>query len=127
MSQKNALIGNYDSVTLFDKPALFTCLRVDRSTVPSGLFAYDIRHNDGGMAASVEPRVSANHMGTIITSESLDFGKDGYITLNDDNCGLNFASNHNCTTITEYQKYLQEISQTQTAEPEQTQEMTMSM
>ena len=34
----------YDEITIFGIPALFTDLRVDRSTVPDGVYCYELRH-----------------------------------------------------------------------------------
>ena len=108
MSRLNAMDESYLSVTLFNKPTLFTSMRIDRNTVPDSLFSYDIRHSDedGGVAATIERFVVVNHMGTVITSEPLDFGKCGYIELDDEQCDLNFASDYDCRTITEYLKCL---------------------
>lgn len=129
MSQINALDETFNPVTLFDKPALFTCLRIDRDTVPSGLFAYDIRHTDSddGIAGTIEKSVFVNQMGTVITSEPLDFGERGYIPLDDERGDLNFASDYNCSTIDEYQKCLQELQQAPSGDQERTQDMTMGM
>lgn len=103
----NAMEGTYDPVSLLGRPALFTCLRVDRGTVPDGLFAYDIRHGDNGNAATVEKNVGVNHMGTVILSEQIDFGKKDYISLNDKNGGLNFNGEHDCVTVAAYMKYME--------------------
>lgn len=102
---KNAIEERYDSVTLFEKPALFTCLRIDRASVPSGLYAYDIRHNDDGIAASVEETVMVNHMGTVILSEPLDFGESDYIPLDDEEGDFNFTG-EGYSSIDEYRQYL---------------------
>jgi len=99
----NAIEETYDPVTLFNKPALFTVLRIDRNTVPEGLFAYDIRHSDDdGNAVTVEKSVRVKHMGTVVFSEPLDFGEAEYLPLNDENGGLNFDCGHDCRTVAEY-------------------------
>ncbi len=47
---------------------LFTSLRVDRKTLPAGMFAYDIRDcDDGREFIQVKTHVLVNHAGTIIT------------------------------------------------------------
>lgn len=33
---------------------------------------------------SIEPKVGVNHGGTVLMREVLDFGKDGYVPLNED-------------------------------------------
>ena len=53
--------------------------------IPEGLYAYDLRHSDdGGRFCSIEPKVGVNHGGTVLMRYVLDFGKDGYIPLDDD-------------------------------------------
>jgi hypothetical protein len=114
----------YDPVSLFDKPALFSNLRIDRDTVPEGLYAYDIRHGDDGEAATVEKSVSVNHMGTVIMAEALDFGESEYIPLDQEDSGLDFAAEHDSETVAEFQQYIAEHQQTQEDKPGMTQEMT---
>ena len=123
MSQYNPMEETYDPVDLFDKPALFTNLRIDRATVPPGLYAYDIRHDDEGRVATIENHVRVNHMGTVITAEPTDLGAAGYIEYGEDNYFLNFAGSHDCTTIPEYTHYLSELQQAQGEEPGMAQEM----
>lgn len=36
----------YDLVEVKEQPMLFTCLRVDRTTVPKGYFLYEVREDD---------------------------------------------------------------------------------
>lgn len=36
----------FEHIELFDSAAMFTNARVDRSTVPDGLFCYDVRGSD---------------------------------------------------------------------------------
>ena len=36
----------YQEVTIFDRPALFTECRIDRTTVPEGVYRYELRHGD---------------------------------------------------------------------------------
>lgn len=48
-------------------------------------YTYDIRHSDdGGCFCSIEPKVGVNHGGTVLMQDVLDFGKDGYIPLDED-------------------------------------------
>ena len=70
---------DFERVELFGKPALFTNARIDRMTVPQGLYCYDLRgsDNDPGRPATVEPKVGVNHAGAVITAEPVDFkGRD---------------------------------------------------
>ena len=79
MAQFNAMTESFEEVTLFDKPALFTCLRIDRSTVPQGYHAYDIRHDDEcqGDAVQIARGILINHWGTVITRDLVKLPIDG--------------------------------------------------
>ena len=63
----------FERVEVFGKPALFTDLRVDRSTVPAGYHVYDVRGSDSdcGKLNTLERRVLVNHAGTVVTFEPL--------------------------------------------------------
>lgn len=80
----------YQEIELFDQPALFSNGRVDRSKLPEGLFAYDLRgsDNDPGAPVTVEPRVVVNHAGSVILAEPLDLGEDNYLVLGEE---MNFV------------------------------------
>lgn len=115
MAKVNAINEIFTTITLFDKPALFTCLHLDRNTIPAELFAYDIRHDDDGegIAATIEKIVNVNHMGTVVAFEPVDLGANGYILLDDEVGDFNFASDYDFRTIFEYKKYLLESGQLQ--------------
>lgn len=44
--RENAMQERYTEVTVLGKPMLFTDLRIDRATVPKGLYIYEVRHDD---------------------------------------------------------------------------------
>lgn len=75
----NANDLTYERMELFGNPVIYTLCRIDRSTIPAGMFAYDLRDCCDGIPNSVEPRVICNHFGTIITKEPIEFdgGLDG--------------------------------------------------
>ena len=83
MKLMDARKETFDHIELFDAPAMFTNLRIDRSTVPEGLFCYDVRgsDNDPGALNAIEPFVFVNHAGTIIGVEDymLEKGQAKYI------------------------------------------------
>ena len=84
MQLMDARKETFDYIELFDAPAMFTNLRIDRSTVPEGLFCYDVRgsDNDPGALNAIEPFVFVNHAGTIIGVEDYMLEKDE-ITLDE--------------------------------------------
>ena len=63
----------FERVEVFGKPALFTDLRVDRESVPSGYYVYDVRGSDYdcGKLNTLERRVLVNHAGTVVAFEPL--------------------------------------------------------
>jgi hypothetical protein len=61
----------FELVEVFGTQALYTDNRIDRSTIPEKLYCYDIRHGDSGDPASLEHKVTVNHMGTVICPEPL--------------------------------------------------------
>lgn len=62
---------------------LFTCGRIDRNSVPEGLFLYEVRHDDDqqGFPVQIANWVAVNHWGTILT--------DTPISLEPNNSGNN--------------------------------------
>ena len=55
----NAMTERYESIAVCGKPALFTSIRIKRDTVPDGLYAYDVRHDDEcrGIPCEIAPFV----------------------------------------------------------------------
>ncbi len=100
----NAMTEVYSTAELFGKPALFTNSRIDRDRVPDNLCCYDIRgsDNDPGALNLVEPAVSVNHAGTVITAKPLEFPDSGYTEIGD---GLNFLGDE--MTVAEFEQSLQ--------------------
>lgn len=93
----NAMKEEFDVVELFGRYALFTNARIDRGTVPSGWHCYDIRGSDEdpGELAALEPKVSVNHAGTILSPRPIPFpdGQD-YLDIREE---IGFAE---CRDIT---------------------------
>ena len=64
----DAMTQRYEEITVCDKPALFTSVRIKRDSVPAGLYAYDVRHDDEcrGIPCEIAPFIMVNHWGAII-------------------------------------------------------------
>ena len=43
MARYNAMEEHFEEITVLDKPALFTGIRIERDTVPKGLYLYEVR------------------------------------------------------------------------------------
>lgn len=71
--RQDAMKEVFEEVTVLDKPMLFTCLRIDRATVPKGLYLYEVRHDDDmrGDPVQIANWIMVNHWGTLISSEPL--------------------------------------------------------
>ncbi len=77
---------DFELIELFGKPALFTNERLTEADVPRGFNLYHIRMtDDGDRFGAIEPKVLVNHGGSVITTETIDFGEKGYIAFNDEN------------------------------------------
>lgn len=97
----NTEMDSYDLISLFGKPALFTNERLTDKDIPKGLFCYHLRNGDDGKFAAVEPKVTVNHGGSVITDEPIDFGEQGYISFNEETYP-NFTGNE--LTVGEYMR-----------------------
>lgn len=63
----------YDLVEVKEQPMLFTCLRVDRTTVPKGYFLYEVREDDDGNGepCQIAKGILVNHLGTLISNKPI--------------------------------------------------------
>lgn len=78
MTPLDAAREKYILAEIDSRPVLFTNMRLNRDTVPEGLFCYDVRDSDylDGSMAEVKPFVMVNHWGTILSREA--FPLDGH-------------------------------------------------
>ena len=76
----NAMTEQFEDVTVLGHPMIFTCLRVDRDTVPEGLYMYEVRHDDDQQGdpvqignwrnnayRDIDPEEDWNYEGTVTT------------------------------------------------------------
>ena len=73
----------YDLVEVKEQPMLFTCLRVDRTTVPKGYFLYEVREDDDGNGepCQIAKGILVNHLGTLISNKPISLPADGYLDI----------------------------------------------
>lgn len=59
--------ATYQEVTILGKPALFTECRLDRTTVPEGVYRYELRHadEDWGEPATLSRSIVVNYLSLI--------------------------------------------------------------
>lgn len=79
MSGVNAMYAHFEEVTVTGIPALFTPQRIDHTTVPTGMFQYEIRHDDVDWCdpGQLAKGVMVNFYGTLLTSNPVQLGADG--------------------------------------------------
>ncbi len=63
----NANEEKFTVVELFGKKVLYTPSRIDRATVPDGLFMYEIRYSSDEEYGTLEKRVACDFESTIIS------------------------------------------------------------
>ena len=83
MARYDARKERFEEVTVLGKPVLFTDIRIDRNTVPKGLYLYEVRSDDDGCGDPVQiaKGILVNHYGTILTSEPIRLPPDGYLDI----------------------------------------------
>lgn len=72
----------FELVEVFDRPMLFTCLRVDRNTVPKGLYLYEVRNDDDqcGIPVEIGRWIMVNHWGTLLSATPIKLEPNRYNT-----------------------------------------------
>lgn len=77
----DARTEEFQHIEVFDKFALFTNARIDRTTVPEGWYCYDFRGtgDDPGELHFIEESVVVNHSGSILMPEKLELPASGQL------------------------------------------------
>ena len=98
---------HFPEIKILGKPALFHDLRIDRNSVPKGLYLYEVRYDDDGFGDPVQiaKGIVVNHFGSIITRSPLKLPSDGYLDI-DPEKDWNFAGG-DCRTVKEFQEKYQ--------------------
>lgn len=79
MAVFNAAEELYELCELDGKPVAFTNMCLNRQTVPTGLYCYDVRDSDNcdGSCAEVKPHIMVNHWGTILCKSPFELDEHG--------------------------------------------------
>lgn len=103
MSRENAMTAAFEEVTVYGQPALFTSLRIDRGTVPDGLYLYELRHADEDWSdpCQLARGILVNHYGTVLTREPIQLPIEGALNMNPGD--FNF-SDGGCRTVAAFQE-----------------------
>ena len=64
-------------------PGLFTTLRVDRATIPKGVYAYDMQtsEQDWSQPCLLARHITVEHFGTVLTASPVPIPPNGYLDL----------------------------------------------
>lgn len=79
-TRANAQGISYEEARFQDVPALFTSLRVDRKTLPDGVYRYEIRE-ESGVPCQLAKGIMVDHYGTLITTDPIQLPADGYLSF----------------------------------------------
>ncbi len=77
MCKVNAKNEEYESFFILGQDALFTNARIDRTTIPEGLYAYDLRDTCDGNINELKDFVLVNHWGTVLVKEPIPGASEG--------------------------------------------------
>lgn len=82
MTKHDVNIEQFSNVMVFGHPMLFTDLRCDRSTLPQGMYLYEVRHGDEEADPyQIAEHVLINHYGTLITDVPINMEQEQDIPL----------------------------------------------
>lgn len=86
MGNIDAAREEFAEVEVYGRLALFTDFRIDKSTIPEGVYCYAMRHgDDDAEPVTIEEHVVVNYYGAILTTLPMDFGGKDYIPISFDN------------------------------------------
>jgi len=79
--RKDANEITYEEISLLGLPALLTEWRVDRTTLPEGLFLYELRHTDEdwGEPCQLAKSILVNFYATVLTAQPIPLPAYGYL------------------------------------------------
>ncbi len=83
MSAVDARKEHYEAVEILGVPGLFTTLRVDRTTIPKGVYAYDMQtsEQDWSQPCLLARHITVEHFGTVLTASPVPIPPNGYLDL----------------------------------------------
>ena len=78
MARFNAMTESFEEVEILGNPALFTCIRIDRATVPAGYQLYEVRYKEDrqGDVVQIARNIMVNRWGSLITREEIWMSTD---------------------------------------------------
>ena len=79
----DAKTERFEAVEILGIPGLFTTGRVDRKTIPPGMYAYDMQTSEGDWSQPclLARHITMEHYGTVLTASPIALPKTGYLDL----------------------------------------------
>ena len=79
-------LQKFEPIILFNKLVLFTERRIPTSSIPKGIFRYEVRQYDEcrGIMCEIGKKILINHWGTILSSKEINLDHDGYRSIDED-------------------------------------------
>ena len=73
----------FEAVEILGVPGLFTVERVNRATVPKGMYLYEMQtsEDDWSQPCLLGRRIMVEHYGTVLTASPIDLPDTGYLDL----------------------------------------------
>ncbi|MGC4019981.1 MAG: hypothetical protein QM793_12650 [Muricomes sp.] len=111
MARYDAMKETFMEMEVLGKPVLFHNMRIDRNSIPKGLYLYEVRSDDDGCGDPVQiaKGIMVNHFGSIITREPIRLPADGYLNI-DPEKDWSYAGGA-CRTVKEFQKKYPTVKQ----------------
>jgi len=98
----DAKTTRFESVELLEVPGLFTTERVNRATVPKGMYLYELQtsEEDWSQPGLMGRHITVDHMGTVLTASPIELSANGYRDLSP---GDFTFGEHSCLTVAEFE------------------------
>lgn len=76
----DANTAQFEAVEILGIPGLFTTERVNRATVPKGMYLYEMQtsEDDWGQPCLLGRHITVEHFGSVLTASPIDLNERGY-------------------------------------------------
>lgn len=102
--RENAETIKYEKARIFDIPVMFTDYRIDRKSIPNGMFLYELRHTDEnwGIPCHLAKGILVNFYGTVIANDPIQLPPDGLRDMKPNEFVL--EPENDCKTLSDFCK-----------------------
>lgn len=103
----DATAERFEAVEILGIPSLFTTQRVNRATVPKGMYAYELQTSpeDWSQPCLLARHITVAHFGTVLTASPIALPERGYLDLRNGDLDEKNGAEH--LTVREFErKYL---------------------